>query len=47
MSPDTIAALRDQARGLFNTLLAAADRATLLMLNPLLARLVAASDRSR
>jgi transcriptional regulator with XRE-family HTH domain len=45
--PDTITALRDQARGLFNALLGAADRETLLMLNPLLARLVAASERSR
>jgi hypothetical protein len=36
-----------QARRLFDALLAAADRQTLLMLNPLLARLVEASERSR
>jgi transcriptional regulator with XRE-family HTH domain len=46
-APDTMAVLRDQARGLFEALLAAADRETLLMLNPLLARLVEASERSR
>jgi transcriptional regulator with XRE-family HTH domain len=45
--PDTSAMLLDQARALFNALLAAADRETLLMLNPLLARLVEASERSR
>ena len=45
--PDTMAVLRDQARGLFDALLAAADRETLLMLNPLLARLVEVSGRSR
>jgi transcriptional regulator with XRE-family HTH domain len=44
--PDTMAFLREQSRGLFDALLAAADRETLLMLNPLLARLVAASERS-
>jgi transcriptional regulator with XRE-family HTH domain len=44
---DTLAVLRDQARGLFDALLAAADRETLLMLNPLLARLVETSERSR
>lgn len=33
--------------GLFDSLLAAADRETLLMLNPLLARLVQGSERSR
>jgi len=38
-SPDTIALLRSQARKLFDGLLAGADRETLLMLNPLLARL--------
>src|SRR5947209_7792198 len=36
--PDTLAVLRDQARGLFDVLLGVADRETLLMLNPLLAR---------
>jgi transcriptional regulator with XRE-family HTH domain len=45
--PDTSAMLLDQARALFDALLAAADRETLLMLNPLLARLVEASERSR
>jgi transcriptional regulator with XRE-family HTH domain len=45
--PDTLAVLRDQARGLFDALLAAADRETLLMLNPLRARLVESSERSR
>jgi transcriptional regulator with XRE-family HTH domain len=45
--PDTSAMLLDQARALFNALLTAADRETLLMLNPLLARLVEASERSR
>jgi hypothetical protein len=44
---DTMAILRDQARGLFDSLLAAADRETLLMLNPLLARLAEAAERSR
>lgn len=45
--PDTLAMLRGQARGLFDALIAAADRETLLMLNPLLARLTEASERSR
>jgi transcriptional regulator with XRE-family HTH domain len=45
--PDTMAVLRDQARGLFEALLLVAERETLLMLNPLLARLVEASERSR
>lgn len=45
--PDTVKVLIDQARELFESLLAAADRETLLMLNPLLARLVEASQRSR
>lgn len=44
---DTMFVLRDQARRLFESLLTAADRETLLMLNPLLARLVEASGRSR
>jgi transcriptional regulator with XRE-family HTH domain len=46
-SPDTMALLRDQARGLFDALLAVADRETLLMLNPLLARLAEVSERRR
>lgn len=45
--PDTIALLRVQARDLFESLIATADRETLLMLNPLLARLAEASGRSR
>jgi transcriptional regulator with XRE-family HTH domain len=45
--PDTMAMLRDQARELFEALLTAAERETLLMLNPLLARLVEASERRR
>jgi transcriptional regulator with XRE-family HTH domain len=45
--PDTTAVLREQARGLFEALLAAADRETLRMLNPLLARLVEVSERRR
>jgi hypothetical protein len=42
-----MAVLREQARRLFEALLAAADRETLVMLNPLLARLVEASERTR
>jgi transcriptional regulator with XRE-family HTH domain len=45
--PDTTAVLRDQARALFEALLTAADRETLLMLNPLLAQLATASERRR
>ena len=37
--PDTTAALKERARGLFDALLSAADHETLLMLNPLLAKL--------
>jgi transcriptional regulator with XRE-family HTH domain len=46
-APDTMTLLRSQAEELFGTLLKAADRETLLMLNLLLARLVEASGRSR
>lgn len=46
-SPDTQAVLRDQAKRLFEALVQAADRETLLMLNPLLARLVESTNRSR
>jgi transcriptional regulator with XRE-family HTH domain len=46
-APDTLAILRGHARGLCDELLEVADRETLLMLNPLLARLVEASERSR
>ena len=41
--PDKMTALQDQAKSLFATLLAAADRETLQMLNPLLARLAASA----
>jgi transcriptional regulator with XRE-family HTH domain len=43
--PDPEAVLRQRARELFETLLAAADRETLLMLNPLLARLADSAGR--
>jgi transcriptional regulator with XRE-family HTH domain len=46
-SSDTMALLRSRAKGLFDELLAGADRETLLMLNPLLARLVEGQSRSR
>jgi hypothetical protein len=44
---DTVAVLKEQAQRLFDALLRSADRETLLMLNPLLARLVESSARSR
>lgn len=43
--PDADAALRELARARFESLLSAADRETLLMLNPLLARLSEADRR--
>jgi transcriptional regulator with XRE-family HTH domain len=46
-SPDTQAALRDQAKRLAEALIGAADRETLLMLNPLLARLVESTNRMK
>jgi transcriptional regulator with XRE-family HTH domain len=46
-TPDTLAMLRGQARKLFDALLIAADRETLLLLNPLLARLTESSERGR
>lgn len=46
-SPDTAAALREQARRLFEALDMAADRETLLMLCPLLARLNESMNRTR
>lgn len=46
-SPDTLAMLKDQAQSLFASLLAAADRESLLMLNPLLARLNESMNRTR
>jgi transcriptional regulator with XRE-family HTH domain len=45
--PDTLAMLREQARRLFDGLVQAADRETLQMLCPLLARLGESPDRSR
>jgi transcriptional regulator with XRE-family HTH domain len=44
---DTLEFLRQQARRLFDTLLQIADRETLLMLNPLLARLTESPTRRR
>ena len=44
--PDTEALLQQQARRLFDALLAEADRDTYLMLNPLLARLIEALRRT-
>jgi transcriptional regulator with XRE-family HTH domain len=46
-SPDTLAVLREQAQRLFASLLQAADRETLLMLNPLLARLNESLSRTK
>lgn len=47
VSPETMTVLQDQAKRLFNRLLNAADKETLLMLNPLLARLADSVARSR
>ena len=46
-SPDTKAVLQAQARKLFETLIETADRESLLMLNPLLARLAESPTRRR
>lgn len=46
-SPDTLAVLREQAQRLFSSLVQTADRETLLMLNPLLARLNESMNRSK
>jgi len=46
-SPDTQAALRDQARRLAEALIQAADKEMLMMLCPLLARLNESMNRSR
>ena len=46
-SPDTLPILKDQARVLFDRLLQQADRETLLMVNPLLARLIEPPTRGR
>jgi transcriptional regulator with XRE-family HTH domain len=45
--PDTVAALRTQARARFESLVGTADRELLLMLDQLLARLAGASGQSR
>lgn len=45
--PDTMGVLREQAKQVFESVLKNADRETLLMLNPLLARLSEASPRRR
>ena len=45
--PDPMAVLRGRAKQLFDALLAGADRETLLMLNPLLARLGESRATSR
>jgi len=47
VAPETQVVLRDQARKLFEDLLGSADRETLLMLNPLLARLGESPTRRR
>ena len=46
-SPDTQSVLRDQARRLSEALVQGADRETLLMLCPLLARLVESTNRTK
>lgn len=46
-APDTVDLLRTQAQELFNSLLAVADRETLLLINPLLARLLESPTRRR
>ena len=46
-TPEPASILRGQAESLFATLMATADRETLLMLNPLLARLLEAPNRRR
>jgi transcriptional regulator with XRE-family HTH domain len=46
-APDTVELLRSQAQSLFNSLLTTADRETLLLVNPLLARLLESPTRRR
>ena len=46
-TPDTEAVLREQARKLTATLVEGADRETLLMINPLVARLLEVPSRRR
>jgi transcriptional regulator with XRE-family HTH domain len=45
--PDSLPVLRDQARKLFESLMAEGDRETLLLLNPLMARLLESPTRRR
>jgi transcriptional regulator with XRE-family HTH domain len=45
--PDPLPALKDQARKMFETLFDTADRETLLLLNPFLARLLESPSRRR
>jgi transcriptional regulator with XRE-family HTH domain len=45
--PETMELLRSQTKGLVGTLLEKADRETLLMLNPMLARIVESLSKSR
>jgi len=45
--PDSVPVLRDQARKLFESLMAEGDRETLLLLNPLMARLLESPTRRR
>ena len=46
-SPETLTVLQEQTKKLFDSLFLAADRETLLMLNPLLARLNESMNRSK
>ncbi len=45
--PDNLPVLREQARKLFETLISEGDRETLLLLNPLMARLLESPTRRR
>lgn len=47
VTPDTLAVLQDRAKKLFESLLESADRETLLMVCPLLARLAESPTRRR
>lgn len=46
-APDTVGAMKTQAQKLFDSLLESSDQDFFRMLNPLLARLVESSNRSR
>lgn len=46
-SPDTLTVLREQAQRLADSLIRAADKGTLMMLCPLLARLVESTNRMK